>query len=285
MNKQIKIKNLVSGVATDQELADGLALKYDASNPLGFETPTQLTARDVTNRNRANHTGTQLASTISDFAASVRGVILSEILVTTNEIISATDTILSALGKLQGQITNHIGSIGGSHGIATQSVNGFMSSSDKVKIDSMNFYKVLQTSTYTTNSTTPSIVTDMTTVSLPVGDYYFKILGKYRTAATGTGIGFRLVNNSSTMSSIAAIWKVQQGGNGTNAFFEYTQTATNITTNSTGVPTANADFSFKGEGVFTLSASGSVSLNVKSEITNSTVTVQPGTVILIEKIS
>jgi hypothetical protein len=38
--------------------------KYDSSNPLGFETPAQLTVRDNANRNRANHTGTQSATTI-----------------------------------------------------------------------------------------------------------------------------------------------------------------------------------------------------------------------------
>lgn len=37
-----------------------------------FETSTQLNARDTNNRNRANHTGTQLASTISDFTTAVQ---------------------------------------------------------------------------------------------------------------------------------------------------------------------------------------------------------------------
>jgi hypothetical protein len=35
-----------------------------------FETTTQLNARDTANRNRTNHTGTQTASTISDFATA-----------------------------------------------------------------------------------------------------------------------------------------------------------------------------------------------------------------------
>ena len=56
-------------VSTAQQAA--LDLKYDASNPNGYETPTQLNARDTANRNRANHTGTQVAATISDFDAEV----------------------------------------------------------------------------------------------------------------------------------------------------------------------------------------------------------------------
>lgn len=45
-----------------------IGLKYDASNPNGYETPSQLNSRDTANRGRANHTGTQTKSTISDFA-------------------------------------------------------------------------------------------------------------------------------------------------------------------------------------------------------------------------
>lgn len=52
-------------ISTDTQAA--LDLKYNASNPNGYETPAQLDARDTANRDRANHTGTQLSSTISDF--------------------------------------------------------------------------------------------------------------------------------------------------------------------------------------------------------------------------
>lgn len=57
-------------------------------------------------RNRANHTGTQLSSTISDFMVGVRGVMLSGLSTSTSTVISTVDTILSALGKLQAQITS-----------------------------------------------------------------------------------------------------------------------------------------------------------------------------------
>jgi len=50
---------------------DALDLKYDNSNPNGFETPSELDIRDTNNRDRSNHTGTQLANTISDFDNSV----------------------------------------------------------------------------------------------------------------------------------------------------------------------------------------------------------------------
>lgn len=45
--------------------------KLEASDIANFETTTQLNARDTANRNRANHTWTQTASTISDFDTEV----------------------------------------------------------------------------------------------------------------------------------------------------------------------------------------------------------------------
>lgn len=46
--------------------------KLESSDIANFETSTELDARDAANRNRVNHTGTQTASTISDFAAAVQ---------------------------------------------------------------------------------------------------------------------------------------------------------------------------------------------------------------------
>jgi PIN domain nuclease of toxin-antitoxin system len=85
-----------------------LDLKYNASNPNGYETPAQLNTRDTNNRARANHTGTQLASTISDFAATVRGTILTGVNIALGGIISSADTILDAIGKAQAQISTLI---------------------------------------------------------------------------------------------------------------------------------------------------------------------------------
>lgn len=62
-------------------------------------------------RSRANHTGTQTASTISDWAASVRAVVLTGLSTATNEVISAADSVLVALGKLQAQITANLSTL------------------------------------------------------------------------------------------------------------------------------------------------------------------------------
>jgi len=59
---------------------------------------------NVDARARASHTGTQLASTISNFAATVRATILTGLSTATSTAVTAADTILVAIGKLQAQV-------------------------------------------------------------------------------------------------------------------------------------------------------------------------------------
>lgn len=56
-------------------------------------------------RNRAVHSGTQAASTISDFAATVRTTVITGVSFTLSRAILASDTVLEALGYLQAQAT------------------------------------------------------------------------------------------------------------------------------------------------------------------------------------
>lgn len=122
----------------------------------------QQTAIDAA-KNRANHTGTQLASTISNFAATVRAVTLTGLSTATSAVITATDTVLSALGKLQAQISANTTAIAAKVGTsrainttapltgggdlsadrtiaispATTSAAGSMSAADKTKLDGL----------------------------------------------------------------------------------------------------------------------------------------------------
>jgi hypothetical protein len=147
-----------------------IGLKYDASNPSGFETPTQLNTRDTNNRARANHTGTQLANTVSNFAATVLATVLTGLSTATSTAIVATDSILTALGKAQAQINTtaaslsaHIGSGGASHANATTSVSGFMTGTDKTKLDALFVttptFSSFSDINFNTNSTTMISVT------------------------------------------------------------------------------------------------------------------------------
>lgn len=86
-----------------KQITDLTASKYDASNPNGYETPSQLNTRDTNNRARANHTGSQTSSTISDFASTVLSTVLSGLSLVTATAVVAGDSVLVGIGKLQAQ--------------------------------------------------------------------------------------------------------------------------------------------------------------------------------------
>ncbi len=71
----------------------------------GIAAGATANSSDSTLLNRANHTGTQLAATISDFAATVRSTVLTGLSTATSTVASATDSILVAIGKLQAQVS------------------------------------------------------------------------------------------------------------------------------------------------------------------------------------
>lgn len=71
----------------------------------GIATGATANSTDAQLRDRSTHTGTQLAATVSDFVSTVRGTVLTGLSLVTGEVITATDSVLIALGKLQNQIT------------------------------------------------------------------------------------------------------------------------------------------------------------------------------------
>lgn len=162
------------GAYTTAQTDSLLSQKYDASNPNGYETPSQLNSRDTANRSRANHTGSQLASTISDFASAVLAIILTGFAVGANTAILATDTILQAFGKIQGQL-NQIFSVLSTLVIGDQ------------------FEEFSDLTTFTTTANTNQVAASFATAS--------KQLGKYR-----IGIQWEWTISSNTSDAIFSIW-------------------------------------------------------------------------------
>jgi hypothetical protein len=68
-------------------------------------------------------------------AARVRAVVLTGLSTAVSAAVTAADSILSALGKLQAQLTAHVGTGGAAHADATTSTAGFMAAADKTKLD------------------------------------------------------------------------------------------------------------------------------------------------------
>lgn len=100
----ISIDPATTGAAGSMSAADKAKLN-------GVATGATANSTDATLLARANHTGTQLAATISDFAAAALAVVLTGLSLATGTPITAADTVLSAFGKLQKQITDLISAL------------------------------------------------------------------------------------------------------------------------------------------------------------------------------
>lgn len=91
-----------------------------------IETGATMNSSDTVLLDRANHTGTQTSSTISDFAATVISAILTGFSTGAASSILDTDTILQAFGKAQGQIDNIITTLTGKQDISEKgNANGY----------------------------------------------------------------------------------------------------------------------------------------------------------------
>lgn len=80
-------------------------------------------ATDAQLRDRSLHTGTQAASTISDLAAAVRGVIMTGVTFATATAGLATDSLLVFLGKLQAQINGLATDVAGKQATLVSATN------------------------------------------------------------------------------------------------------------------------------------------------------------------
>lgn len=80
-------------------------------------------ATDAQLRDRSLHTGTQAASTIDDFAATVRATVLTGLSLASGSAIAATDSALVAWGKLQKQINDLVTALAGKQATLVSATN------------------------------------------------------------------------------------------------------------------------------------------------------------------
>ena len=83
----------------------GLMAPADFTKLIGVAAGATANSADATLLARANHTGMQLAATISDFASAARATVLTGLSLASSTAIAASDTVLAALGQLQAQIS------------------------------------------------------------------------------------------------------------------------------------------------------------------------------------
>lgn len=104
-------------------------------------------ATDAQLRDRATHTGTQAINTVTglqtalDAKADLSSPALTGVPTAPTAAINTNTTQIATTAYVNAEIANdaapisHVGSTGAAHGVATASVNGFMSSTDKTKLD------------------------------------------------------------------------------------------------------------------------------------------------------
>ncbi|HLD91718.1 MAG TPA: hypothetical protein VI911_12025 [Patescibacteria group bacterium] len=168
------------------------------------------------------------------------------------------------------------------HAVATTSANGFMSSTDKTKLDNMQAL-VTSTTQASTVITYESIV-QLTTPSLAIGTYTFKAIVIAQSVATQTGSGFRLGVGTASIGSVGAKWHLPQSGNGTDQAYVYDQTSPTDDVSSTTFPAANTNQIVIGDGVFTISSPGTIAIQFRSE-TGGAITVQTNSVFQLWKVA
>lgn len=276
---------------------------------VGLGQVDNVSASDL--RDRSTHTGNQLASTISDFTSAVQAVTIDAAKidggVVSNAEFATLDGITTGV-SIQSQIdgkqatgnyitglTGDLTANGPGNVTATLANSGVVAGTyTSVTVDSkgrvtngtttgpVSRYAYSTSAAVASTSVTYASVAALTTVSLPVGLYFFKFAGNMQSASTTVGVGVRVAPVTATITTVSAKWNFAQGTNGVSHDFEYDQTtgATNLT--SASVQAANTDFSVNGFGVFRVTVAGTVAIQTRTETANTAVTLQPDAAFVLE---
>jgi hypothetical protein len=187
---------------------------------------------------------------VADVNTPVLGSLLTGLTPTSGSIL-ATDTILQAFGKIQQNL-------------------GFRRA-----------YRM--TSAQVSSSTTYANLTQFVTASLPVGDYKYTVLALVQTVSTGTGFGLRFTNGTATVVTHSTAWWLPVDADNTVGHFQaQQQESLTFDVFTSGIGVANQNFQAVGEGFFSVTVAGTVSIQVRSEVNGSAVTIGIGSCFVIE---
>ena len=260
-----------------------LNLKYDATNPNGYQTAAQVTstvnAASTTDRDRANHTGTQLSSTVSDFAATVRSTVLTGLSTATNAVITATDTVLSALGKLQAQLSQAISNFNASQAVQDTRITDLETSDAQ-------WIELVKTSgdTIVNSNVTLTNQTDLQFSVVAGRTYYIEMTIRYRSAATTTGFAITIGTPNGAAGVLACQVNMPVAADGTAALYTGSIFGLGDVVTATGTPaTTPTDFICNVKGVFECTTSGLLLPQFRSEVNGSNVNFRNGSIALIRE--
>lgn len=153
---------------------------------------------------------------------------------------------------------------------------------DWYKISSLNNQRLISTVTQSNTTTTYTSITELTSLSLPIGKYNFEYFGIHQSTNTAVGLGVRMSNVTATLGLCYGKFFVSQGANGTALNYSYDQITSTSNFNSVLANNSNQDFLVTGNGYFTVTVAGTVALQMKSSLGGAGVSVRSGSNLFIE---
>lgn len=243
-----------------------------------WETPLAAIT-DLTGDITASGPGS-VAATLATVNAGVGSFTRANITVNAKGLITAAAS--AGAVNLASEVTGILPIANGGSGVSSLAAGSIISDGSVLSSKARQSLRVSVTET--NNTVTPASISAMTSTSLGTGNYRFYGNIIFRSAATTTGIGFRVNPVTATMSLVYGAFNVAQAASGVSHYFQYDQltTATNVV--SASVIAANTDAVSYFTGTFTLTGAGTVAMKFRSEIAASQVSVMPGSYMIIEEI-
>lgn len=198
-----------------------------------------------------------LSSAVSDFAAGVRAVVLTGLSIV-NSAVTAADSVLVAIGKLQGQI-------------------------NQIITDMSVWNELITTADIIVNSNvTLTNVTELQFSAVAGRTYYLEYTIRFRSAATTTGITLTIGTSNTAAGSISCQVNLPVAADGTAALYTGSITALGDVVTSPSVATIQPDwYTANIKGSFICTTSGTVLPQFRSEVNGSNINFGTGSIALI----
>ena len=216
-----------------------------------------------------------LSTAVSDFASAVRSVVLTGISFVDSAVL-ATDSILVAIGKLQGQLTQRVSDFNAAQLVQNNRLDALESTDAK-------WLELIKTSAdqLTNSNTTLTNITDLQFSATSGKTYYIEMTLVFRTAATTTGLAFTLGTSDTAAGDMRAQVNIPIAIDGTAAIYGGNITALGDIVIATGVQTAVSNFIATVRGVFICTTSGTIVPQFRSEVSGSNAAIAIGSVALV----
>ena len=253
LQKASNLSDLTSASTARTNLGLGTAA---TQNSTAFDASGAASSAQAYAIQRANHTGTQLAATISDFASSVIATVLTGFSAGANVAIAATDTILQAFQKVQGQI-------------------------NQVKADAAVWTELITTATLTnTSNVTNTNITELQMTCTAGKTYRIEGTLLWRATSTARSVSLSMNTPDTAAGNIACAVRLPVAVDGTACGYEGAITTLGDSVVGTGCQAANTTYVAKVEGVFVCTTGGTLLPQFHSTTSGNTASLMVGSVML-----